>query len=94
MKTRIVHCQRFTVIERDGVENTLFFKLDFGRLGHFVQPPDMPAFEGKDGWVEILGPSTRFTVLRQVESPLIKTRDATATESKAIFTYRKSPGSR
>jgi hypothetical protein len=94
MRTRIVRCQRFTVIERDGVESLLFFKLEIGRSGRFVNPPDMPQFEGKDGWVEILGPGTRFTVLRQVESPLVKTREATEAESKAIFAYRKSPGSR
>jgi hypothetical protein len=69
MKTRIVKAQRSRTLPEAGGE-TLFFKLDIGRLGKFVRPANMPPFEGEEGYVEVEGPNTRLTVLRQVPKPI------------------------
>ena len=62
----------------------MFFKLDIGRLGLFIRPDDMPPFEGRDGWVETLGPATCLKVLRQVEEGA-RWREATVSERRAVY---------
>ena len=89
MRTRVVRCDRHTCREGDGSERVLFYKLDIGRLGRFFGPEAMPPFEGESGFVEVLGPSTRLEVLRQVEAR-DPTREATEDERRAISAYRKA----
>lgn len=89
MRTRIVRCERHTCHEGDGSERVLFYKLDIGRLGRFFGPEAMPPFEGGSGFVEVMGPNTRLTVLRQVEAHT-PTREATEDERRAIYAYRKA----
>lgn len=89
MRTRTVRCERHTCREGDGPERVLFYKLDIGRLGRFFGPEAMPPFEGVSGFVEVLGPNTRLTVLRQVEAGA-PTREATDEERRAIHAYRKA----
>lgn len=83
MHTRIVRCTSCDWRLEDG-SPTGFFKLDIGRLGLFIKPADMPPFEGKEGLVEIMGPSTFAHVLRQVQAS-DKTRELTNAERRVIY---------
>jgi hypothetical protein len=89
MRTRIIKCTGHTVRELDGSERVLHYKLEIGRLGQFFAPPEMPPFEGRTGFVDVIGPNTRIKVLRQCDERT-PTRDATPEEHKAIYTWRRA----
>ena len=62
----------------------MFYKLDIGRLGLFIRREDMPPFEGKEGLVEVMGPSTATRVLRQVDATE-KPRELTTAERRSVY---------
>ena len=72
---RIAKLVRFRVSSEDG-GNTLYFKMQVGRLGAFLDPEDVPEFEGEEAWFELervpksLGrPWSTWRVIRPVDAP-------------------------
>lgn len=79
MTTSIVRISRRNLLEQDG-GGTLFFVVHTGRRGDYLDPEQVPDFEGDEAWFEV--ERTRVSgrvwptwkVLRQVEAPVVETR--------------------
>lgn len=64
-----IKVKRFRTLPDSGGE-TLYFKLDIGRLGRFLDPRQVPEFEGDVAWFEVdytLDGPIRF--IRRIEPP-------------------------
>jgi hypothetical protein len=48
---------------------TLFFKLEVGRLGRFLDPQKVPDFDGDEAWFEYRKVRGEITLLRQIDNP-------------------------
>jgi hypothetical protein len=48
---------------------TLFFKLEVGRLGRFLDPHQVPDFDGDEAWFEYQKVRGEITLLRQIDNP-------------------------
>ena len=49
---------------------TAFFKVDVGRLGRFLEPHQVPDFDGDEAWFEIEGfQNGPLRLIRQVDPP-------------------------
>lgn len=79
MSKSIVRISRRSLLESDG-GGTLFFVIHSGRRPGFLDPDQVPEFEGKEAWFEV--ERTRVTgriwttwkVLRQVDAPRDQSR--------------------
>lgn len=58
--------RRFRTMPQDGGQ-TLYFKLEVGRLGRFLNPQEVPNFEGDTAVVEYEKVRGRIRILRQVD---------------------------
>ncbi len=69
---RIAKLKRFRYLPQDG-GGTVYFKADFGRLGVYLAPEDVPEFDGEEGWFELIrapgAPRTRWKAIRQIDPP-------------------------
>ena len=83
MRTRIIECTNCSY-KPEHCPEVAMFKIHIGRLGIFLGAKDMPPFEGKTGFVEVMGPGTFLKVLRQVEAST-STRELTEAERQAIY---------
>lgn len=79
MTTSVVRISRRSLLESDG-GGTLFFVIHSGRRPDFLDPDQVPEFEGEEAWFEVerarisgrIWPT--WKVLRQVEPPVVETR--------------------
>ena len=58
--------RRFRTMPQDGAR-TLYFKLEVGRLGRFLDPNDVPDFEGDVAVFEYEKVRGRIRLLRKIE---------------------------
>lgn len=79
MSKSIVRISRRSLLKSDG-GGTLFFVIHSGRRPGFLDPDQVPEFEGDEAWFEVeharisgrIWPT--WKVLRQVQPPAVKAR--------------------